>query len=115
MATNKTHALDIKFKIPWTDMASTLTSNESSEGVSAISEKELSAKVKKILISEAIEFFAPYGIPMALYKATVEMTSDVTAEITFVKKDASDVKLVLEDVYFDEASGKILQARPELG
>jgi len=109
VAKRVTDASDIKFPVPDYDIVAPLT-------FKATSEKELSPKINKLLINAAIKFFTPYGIPITtMYDATVEMTSDVTAQVTFVKRDNPDVTLILSDIYFDEATGDILQAIPTLG
>jgi len=115
MNNKKSKPLNIIFNVPWKDMAKTLQTDGLSEGLLAESEKEIPTKIKRMLINAAVEYFAPYEIPMNLYKASVERTSDVTAEVIFMKKDNPEVKLVLGDIYFDESSGKILQATPQLG
>jgi len=114
MDKKKEKPLDIKFKMPWKDMVNALT-GELLEGVTAVAEKEFSAKMKKMLVNAAMEYFSPYGIPMSQYKASVEMSSEVTAEVIFTKKDNPEITLVLGDIYFDESTGIILQATPQLG
>lgn len=76
----------------------------------------IKVKAKKLVAAleeDAREWFAEWEIPMEKYDCEISF-GYVTCRIDFIHKESGAV-LVLEEVYFDDETGKILQAEMSFG
>jgi hypothetical protein len=67
----------------------------------------MTARVQERIKREAKQWFADYGINMALYDRgfMTHEEGDVSCSVSFKRLDGKDFELVADDVFFDEKGG----------
>lgn len=69
--------------------------------------RPMPASVYETIKREVKQWFADYGINMALYDRGAMETGEASCSVSFKRLDGKDFKLVADDVYFDEEGGVI--------